>query len=730
MKNIYLIAIVLGIGVLFNSCFNDLNTTPLDDDLVTSGIVYDDPASYLGVLAKLYAGLAVSGQEGPAGQSDISGLDEGFGQYLRGYFYHQEFTTEEALVGWNDQTIKDFHAHKWSAGDAFIYAHYSRILYQITLCNEFIRQTEPDVLDDRGVEDALKADIDLYRAEARFLRSLSYWHALDLFRNVPFVTEDDPVGSFFPKQSTARELFDYIESELLAIEGEIIPARMNEYGRADAAAVQMLLAKLYLNAEVYINESKYTEALTFTKKVIDAGYELETNYPNLFLADNHMSQEIIFPVAFDGNNTRTWGGMTFIIRAGIGGDMPANESGVVNGWGGVRTTRQLVDKFPPGGGIYIESSEGQTGSYSKIYIPNSTQSFDATDTDVSLASFNGDMLYEGHIYFPEDNGEFFITKFPSSNPQILGDSDQDGVLETNGENIKLGEAGLYFVRVDLNDNSYEIERREWSIIGDATENGWDSDTPMEYDPELKAFFVNVNMNAGEFKFRSNGEWDVNMGDTDGDAILEYDGGNITILEAESYTVYLYIDRPDYTFQVDLNSFDRRSIFYGDGHNLDIDDIVEFTEGYAVTKFKNVTSTGEPGKNLDFPDTDFPMFRLGDAYLMASEAILRGATNGTTDEALMYFNDLRQRAYTTTSGNITLDELTLDLILEERARELYWECHRRTDLIRFGQFTDGDYVWQWKGDVKEGVSTEAFRDIFPIPANDLAANPGLNQNPGY
>jgi hypothetical protein len=253
---------------------------------------------------------------------------------------------------------------------------------------------------------------------------------------------------------------------------------------------------------------------------------------------------------------------------------------------------------------------------------------------------------------------------------------------------------------------------------------------MEYDPELKAFFVNVNMNAGEFKFRSNGEWDVNMGDTDGDAILEYDGGNITILEAESYTVYLYIDRPDYTFQVDLNSFDRRSIFYGDGHNLDIDDIVEFTEGYAVTKFKNVTSTGEPGKNLDFPDTDFPMFRLGDAYLMASEAILRGATNGTTDEALMYFNDLRQRAYTTTSGNITLDELTLDLILEERARELYWECHRRTDLIRFGQFTDGDYVWQWKGDVKEGVSTEAFRDIFPIPANDLAANPGLNQNPGY
>ena len=86
MKNNYINIVGLFILITFASCFADLNTSPLDDELITSGIVYDDPDSYLGVLAKLYAGLAVSGQEGPAGQSDISGLDEGFGQYLRGYF--------------------------------------------------------------------------------------------------------------------------------------------------------------------------------------------------------------------------------------------------------------------------------------------------------------------------------------------------------------------------------------------------------------------------------------------------------------------------------------------------------------------------------------------------------------------------------------------------------------------------------------------------------------------
>ena len=88
--------------------------------------VITDPANYIHVLAKLYAGLAVSGQQGPSGQPDISGIDEGFGQYLRGYWYMQELTTDEAVIAWNDQTIKDLHWQTWGSSDVFITAFYYR----------------------------------------------------------------------------------------------------------------------------------------------------------------------------------------------------------------------------------------------------------------------------------------------------------------------------------------------------------------------------------------------------------------------------------------------------------------------------------------------------------------------------------------------------------------------------------------------------------------------------
>ena len=92
--------------------------------------------------------------------------------------------------------------------------------------------------------------------------------------------------------------------------------------------------------------------------------------------------------------------------------------------------------------------------------------------------------------------------------------------------------------------------------------------------------------------------------------------------------------------------------------------------------------------------------------------------------------MRERAFGNSDNNITDDQLTLDFLLDERARELYWECHRRTDLIRFGKFTGSEYVWEWKGNVQEGTGSESYRDLYPIPANDMMANPNLIQNPGY
>jgi hypothetical protein len=122
--------------------------------------------------------------------------------------------------------------------------------------------------------------------------------------------------------------------------------------------------------------------------------------------------------------------------------------------------------------------------------------------------------------------------------------------------------------------------------------------------------------------------------------------------------------------------------------------------------------------------------LGDVYLMYAEAVLRGGSGGDAATALNYVNQIRERAYGDTGGNISTGDLTLDFILDERARELYWEAQRRTDLIRFGKFSGGDYLWEWKGAVKDGRSIDAKFDIFPIPAADVIANPNLTQNQGY
>ena len=144
---------------------------------------------------------------------------------------------------------------------------------------------------------------------------------------------------------------------------------------------------------------------------------------------------------------------------------------------------------------------------------------------------------------------------------------------------------------------------------------------------------------------------------------------------------------------------------------------------------NKTSAGADGSDLGFADTDFPVFRLGDAYLIYAEAHLRGG-GGDRAQALADVNALRQRAYGNTSADITDPDLTLDFILDERGRELLWEAHRRTDLIRYGLFTGSDYVWAWKGGAPLGTGTESFRNLYPLPASELTANPNLVQNPGY
>lgn len=530
MKKYIKISVVAVIGVIISltSCVKDLDTIPLDDDVVTSATVYKTAGNYKNVLAKVYAGLAVSGQEGPAGNNDLSGLDEGFGQYHRAYWYAQELPTDEAILSWNDGNLRDYQEMDWSASNEFVTNMYSRIFYQISICNEFIREAADSRLEERGFSDAEKEMIRGYKAEVRMMRALAYYHALDMFGNVPFVTEEDDVGSFLPEQISRADLYDYIESELLVVKDQLPDAMATDYGRFDKAAAWLLLARLYLNAEVYTGSANYDGVIDNCNNIINAGYLLHDEYRELFLADNHNASGIIFAIPQDGINTKTWGGSTFLVNAPVGGSMLPADFGISGGWNGLRTLREFVAKFP----------------------------------DISGAT------------------------------------------------------------------------------------------------------------------------------------------------------------------------DSRAMFWTDGQTLDIDDQFEPSEGYRITKWKNVTSTGAPGSDLTHPDTDIPFFRLADVYLMYAEAHLRGATNSSASDAVDHVNLVRRRAYGDNSGDITAGQLTLSFLIDERGRELQWEGYRRTDLIRFGQFTGGDYLWQFKGAVKDGVATDAKYNLFPIPDADRGANPNLEQNDGY
>jgi starch-binding outer membrane protein, SusD/RagB family len=178
--------------------------------------------------------------------------------------------------------------------------------------------------------------------------------------------------------------------------------------------------------------------------------------------------------------------------------------------------------------------------------------------------------------------------------------------------------------------------------------------------------------------------------------------------------------------------DKRSQFYSSGQSLELsaEPAPKFEEGYAVTKYRNVTRAGGQGSSLNFSDVDFPIFRLGEMYLIYAEAVERGGTGGSEAQAVTYINNLRTRAYGSTSGNISAVDLDLRFIIDERARELYWETFRRSDLVRFGMFTTDTYLWPWKGGVSSGTAVASYRNLFPIPSADINSNRNLVQNPGY
>ena len=518
-------ALAIGAALMLMGAAGCTDLTVEPKSTVTEANVFNDPGSYKAFVARIYAGLAVSGQQGPSGRPDIAGIDEGFSQYVRLLWEAQELPTDEAVLGWGDIGIPELNQQTWGVTNSMVVAMYYRIFFQVGMANEFLRQTTDAKLAERGHTGAgLKAEVATYRAEARFLRALSYWHGIDLFGNIPLLTDADALGSTPPQQATRAEIYDFLVSELTTIQSELPAPSAATYGRATGPAASMLLAKLYLNAEVYTGTANYSGALTAAQAVIAGPYTLDNNYRDIFLADNNTSPEIVFAVTQDGLRTQTWGGMTFLIHASCGGNMDATLYGIDGCWWGLRLKQQAYSRFAAG-----------------------------------------------------DN--------------------------------------------------------------------------------------------------------------------------------------------------------RAASFFTSGQSVVVSEIGNFNHGVAAPKYANVTSTGAQGSHPTHVDTDYPMFRLADAYLIYAEAALRGG-GGSTAQALTYVNAIRQRAYGNANGNITSAQLTLDFILDERSRELLWEGHRRTDLVRFGRFTGGTYLWAWKGGSAAGVSTGAHLNLYPLPANEIIANPNLTQNPGY
>lgn len=339
-----LVAVAAFSLAVFNSCTKDLDLSPKYG--LNSAEVYNDPANYINVLAKMYAGFVLSGNQGPAGNADIADIDEGFSPYLRVFWNMQELPTDEAKCRWNDVGIPELNTMNWTGNNSFVKAMYARLFFQITMANEFIRECSEENMDRRGFSEDVKAQLRVYKSEARFIRALCYTHAIDLFGgNVPFVTEEDGIGAFNPPQTNAVDLFAYVESELLDIETTLVDARANEYGRADKGAAWFLLAHIYLNAETWTGTQRYADCASYSEKVINAGYSLEPTYGHLFLADNNNSPEAIWSVNCDGESTQSFGGTTFLVHAFVGGTMAASDYGIGGGWQGYRATQAFTNLF-------------------------------------------------------------------------------------------------------------------------------------------------------------------------------------------------------------------------------------------------------------------------------------------------------------------------------------------------------------------------------------------------
>lgn len=358
-------AAVLALAGL-SACTGDLDVTPIDPGTEMN-------VSEPGLYAKCYANMALAGNTGADGDCDIDGLDGGTTGFVRQLWNANELTTDESICAWGDPGIDQFNYNTWDASHPMLQGFYYRLYAGINYCNHYLE---------------LCSGMDATRtAEVRFLRALYYYYLMDCYGNVPFATA---LSAESPQQIKRADLFAWIEKELKEVQGSMLaPAARTSasegYGRADQDAVNLLLARMYLNAAVYTGSPRWEDAKTYAEAVINGPHKLWTTpnngwsaYQMLFMGDNGesgASQEAILPLLQDGITTTSYGTTLFLMASTWKSDMDLSLY-TVNGsnqwlptknygqdtvsvrgknpgygssefWAGNRTRAKLLSKFFP-----------------------------------------------------------------------------------------------------------------------------------------------------------------------------------------------------------------------------------------------------------------------------------------------------------------------------------------------------------------------------------------------
>ena len=338
-------AAALALTMSMTSCVGDLDVNPINPQQ-TMELNSD------ALFNKIYASFSLTGQSGPSGNGDIEDVDEGRSDYFRSKWYLNEFTSDEAHWVWaTDAGIPELLHNSWGESCVFSAALYSRLYFTITLCNFYLQQ------------DVKATDAEQRNAEVRFIRALNYYDVMDLYGGGAFTeTVSSEKAAYYNRQ----QMFEYIEKELKECAEKMAEPGQTTYGRADRVAAWNLLARLYLNAEVYTGTARWDDAMTYANKVINNGYyhlnttgavnpttgETYSPYQMLFLADNNKNgaqYENLVVGLFDGVKTKSYGGTNFLIQAAYSNKTSTDgyaPSGANNSWGKcIRLRKQLADKF-------------------------------------------------------------------------------------------------------------------------------------------------------------------------------------------------------------------------------------------------------------------------------------------------------------------------------------------------------------------------------------------------